>query len=206
MTTQAKASPSFATASTSSSSSFLVLVLDLNPLPCTQASSSHDILSILIPSVLVFLNAHLALSHSNGVAVYACSTGGLAKLIYSTASHSHNAKYTERESSQALQDASTYQHFALLGKAVVQGIKATLSEMEAADKIKENARPPEEEETALVKVLSMALNREFTRPSRRLVEARSSPSPMYLHFRRLALNRFESNLHRDSDYKCSLIF
>ncbi|CAO1613831.1 unnamed protein product [Parajaminaea phylloscopi] len=144
--------------STASPPSFLVLVIDLNPLPWTgSAAAATGILSTVLPPLLVFLNAHLALSHSNGVAVYACSSGGVGRLIYSTASHSRLSGYQDGREGEALHDASTYQHFALVGKALVQGVKRILAEVERSDVLNDGA-DESEEETALVKVLSMALN------------------------------------------------
>lgn len=180
----------------SSPSSFLVLILDLNPLPWrshpSSSSSSSSILSILVPPTLIFLNSHLALSHSNGVAVYACATRGRARLLYSTAAHSRRshvdaASDSEEEdsddeqnggesSNSPLRDASTYQHFALLGRAVVRGIRRMVKEMQREEEhlarekrqrsaAGENGRDEDlegededEEETSLTKVLSMSLS------------------------------------------------
>lgn len=79
-------------------------------------------------------------------------------------------------SSSSLRDASTYQHFALLGRAVVKGIKRMVKEMQREQEQYERDRrrrageqngngaadddeeDEDEEETALVKVLSMSLS------------------------------------------------
>lgn len=161
------------TSSSSSSSSFLTLILDLNP--ASWSSTSGTPIASFLPVILVFLSSHLALSHSNGVAFYVCSTQGRGDLIYSTASHSYRAERgdddDDDEEADSHNDASTYQHFGQMNRAVVRGVKRMIARLQADAKreseqtngaSKEDGieEEEEEEETAIVKVLSMALNRE----------------------------------------------
>ncbi|CAO1616884.1 unnamed protein product [Sympodiomycopsis kandeliae] len=152
-------------ASSSASSSFLSLILDLNPISWSsnsQGTSGKSPLSSLLPIILLFLNSHLALSHSNGVAVYLCSTRKRGKLVYSTAAHSlKGAGKATNGHDDVHNDASTYQYFGQLSRAVIKGIQDLVDEMASDDDQSDQngqEQDEEEEETAIVKVLSMALN------------------------------------------------
>lgn len=113
--------------------------------------------------LLVFLNSHLALSHTNGLAVYAASTHGVARLLYSTSSHSHTSTLVAQRGARRARgadEASTYQHFGNVSKAVIAGVTATVEEIKLKASMELDDEDDEEEETALVKVLGMALSRE----------------------------------------------
>lgn len=177
------------TSSSSSSSSFLTFIIDLNPhawaFPSSSSSTESSPLSNILPVLLIFLNSHLALAYGNGVAVYVCSTQGRAKLIYSTASHSSlngrqaKGKDRSRDGGDSGTDASTYQHFGNLNRAVLKGVQDMVDEM--GDDLDEDEQEEDEEpETALVKAFSMALNREYRQHWRPVVEevTRADDSPV----------------------------
>lgn len=108
----------------------------------------------------------MALSHTNGLAVYAASTHGIARLLYSTSSHSHTSALVAQRGARRARgadEASTYQHFGNVSKAVIAGVTATVEEIKAKASMQlddDDEEEDEEEETALVKVLGMALSRE----------------------------------------------
>lgn len=142
------------------SASFLTVVIDVNPY--TWASSVEDIAATLVPSLLVLINAHLALAPSNGVAIYTCTIAGTARLLFSTASHSQasqRAKAPQDTESLRSENASTYQHFAILAKAVRKGVQEVVAQLQ--DTLNDDATVDEaDSETAIVKALGMALSRE----------------------------------------------
>lgn len=149
-----------ATGTNGHSASFLTVVIDVNPF--TWASSVEDIAATLVPSLLVFINAHLALAPSNGVAIYTCTIAGTARLLFSTASHvqaSQRAKEPQDTESLRSENASTYQHFAILAKAVRRGVQEVVAQLQ--DTSRDDTTVDEaDSETAIVKALGMALSRE----------------------------------------------
>lgn len=60
---------------------FLVVILDLNPFAwlknssLSDASAVFDAIKAALTTTVVFLNAHTAMHHGNGLAVYGASTG-----------------------------------------------------------------------------------------------------------------------------------
>lgn len=78
-------------------SDFLVVILDLGvtawmqvasqlPTPEERAAAAYETLKSAISSILVFLNAHIAMQNGNGLAVYG-ATAGQARLLYTTSAH-----------------------------------------------------------------------------------------------------------------------
>ncbi|EST10149.1 TFIIH subunit Tfb4/p34 [Kalmanozyma brasiliensis GHG001] len=124
---------------------FLVVVLDINPLAWTRRSEAlgkgkakevasdvalHDALS----AIMILLNAHMAMQHENGLAIYAAGGTGAAQLLYSTAPFSSKAPDTGPRSSAASTsihkpDANTYQPFKLVDDNLEQGIRNTCASM-----------------------------------------------------------------------------
>lgn len=98
--------------------------------------------------------------------------------MYSTASHSRLAQSSrgqqedddddDDDGAAPYNEASTYQHFGQMNRAVIRGVKRMIASMEQEEAVattngdasKESGHDDDEEETAIVKVLSMALNRE----------------------------------------------
>ncbi len=127
---------------------FLVLVLDCNPFGWAAAAaeggrggsgsgpgSAAAELERTLRDVLIFLNAHLALQHDNGVAVYAAA-GGQAQLLFSTASHSAPFRFgldpedgAEEEDDEGRKpDANSFQHFRALDAQVFKGVRSLLKQ------------------------------------------------------------------------------
>lgn len=100
------------------------------------------------------------------MAFYVCSTKGKGELVYSTSSHSSHKRLREEGNEDGHNDASTYQHFGQMNRAVVKGVRRFVAGMEAGvengNSDAHEEEEEEEEETAIVKVLSMALNRELS--------------------------------------------
>ena len=117
---------------------FLVLVLDLNPL----AWAASDAFDRALDAVIVFLNAHIAMQHENGIAVYAAGTSR-AELLFTT------APFTKQQRGNSTPDANTYQHFKAIDDRVVQGIKRLARRMV-------NERP-QVHSNAIVTALAQAL-------------------------------------------------
>jgi len=76
---------------------FLVVILDLDkttwmqvasqrPSPEERAAAAYETLKKVISSVLVFLNAHIAMQSGNGLAVYGAAAGQ-ARLLHTTSAH-----------------------------------------------------------------------------------------------------------------------
>ena len=155
-TTQAKSTTEIANAGFShiqsskasaarTSPDFLVLVLDINPLAWTRRSEalgkgkdkevSCDVaLEDALSAIMILLNAHMAMQHENGLAIYAAAGTGTAQLLYSTASFSAKATGAGSTSSAASSsshkpDANTYQHFKLVDDNLEQGIRDTCKSM-----------------------------------------------------------------------------
>ncbi|GAC99021.1 hypothetical protein PHSY_006618 [Pseudozyma hubeiensis SY62] len=155
-TTQAKSTTDIANAGFShiqtskgsaarTSPDFLVLVLDINPLAWTRRSealgkgkgkqtSSDVALEDALSAIMILLNAHMAMQHENGLAIYAAAGTGTAQLLYSTASFSVKAADAGSTSSAASTsahkpDANTYQHFKLVDDNLEQGIRDTCKSM-----------------------------------------------------------------------------
>ncbi|PWN47393.1 transcription factor Tfb4 [Violaceomyces palustris] len=122
------------------STDFLVLIIDVNPLSwasnfslSSQASIASRELESVLDAILIFLNAHIAMQHENGLAVYAASLG-LAKLLFTTAPFA--SKGDLGGSSEAIKskpDANTYQHFRHVDNAVLQGIRKMAREVSEKD-------------------------------------------------------------------------
>ncbi|CCV00006.1 unnamed protein product [Malassezia sympodialis ATCC 42132] len=78
-------------------SDFLVVILDLDKMtwmqvasqrasPEERAAAAYETLKNVISSVLVFLNAHIAMQSGNGLAVYGAAAGQ-ACLLYTSSAH-----------------------------------------------------------------------------------------------------------------------
>ncbi|CBQ70306.1 related to TFIIH basal transcription factor complex p34 subunit [Sporisorium reilianum SRZ2] len=155
-TTQAKSTTEIANAGFShiqsskssavrTSPDFLVLVLDINPLAWTRRSealgkgkgkqiSSDVALDDALSAIMILLNAHMAMQHENGLAIYAAAGTGAAQLLYSTAPFSAKAPGAASTSSASSSsthkpDANTYQHFKLVDDHLEQGIRNTCMSM-----------------------------------------------------------------------------
>ncbi|WFD41714.1 RNA polymerase II transcription factor B subunit 4 [Malassezia psittaci] len=86
---------------------FLVVILDLNPKAWqrshgvskeySRADAAFQNLKQTLSTTLVFLNAHVAMQHGNGVAVYG-AVDGTAELLYTTAPFVHKSKQTDDQS------------------------------------------------------------------------------------------------------------
>lgn len=125
---------------------FLVLVLDINPLAWTRRSealgkgkgkevSSDVALDDALSAIMILLNAHMAMQHENGLAIYAAAGTGTAQLLYSTASFSAKGPGSSSTIGSASSkahhkpDANTYQHFKLVDDNLEQGIRDTCKSM-----------------------------------------------------------------------------
>ncbi|PWZ00945.1 transcription factor Tfb4 [Testicularia cyperi] len=129
---------------------FLVLVLDINPIAWTRqaelrskgkarAITAEQLLEDAVSAVMIFLNAHIAMQHENGLALYAAAGTGKAQLLYSTAPFSSKNNAAPRASSSSSAsasndrsdkpDANTYLHFKLVDDKLSQGIKNTCALM-----------------------------------------------------------------------------
>lgn len=155
-TTQAKSTTEIANAGFShiqsskstavrTSPDFLVVVLDINPLAWTRRSealgkgkakevASDVALEDALSAIMILLNAHMAMQHENGLAIYAAAGTGTAQLLYSTAPFSNKAAGSESASSAASAsthkpDANTYQPFKLVDDHLEQGIRNTCASM-----------------------------------------------------------------------------
>ncbi|SNX82287.1 related to TFIIH basal transcription factor complex p34 subunit [Melanopsichium pennsylvanicum] len=133
------------TSATHASPDFLVLVLDINPLAWIGRSealgkgkgrqiSSEVALEDALSAIMIMLNAHMAMQHENGLAIYAAAGTGTAQLLYSTASFSAKAPsagptFSAGSSSVHKPDANTYQHFKLVDDNLEQGIRKTCRTM-----------------------------------------------------------------------------
>lgn len=118
---------------------FLVLVLDINPLAWTRRSEalgkrkgkqveSDVVLQDALAAIMILLNAHMAMQHENGLAIYAAAGTGIAQLLYSTAPFSAKAYGAEASGAAAPSrahkpDANTYQHFKLVDDSLEQGVR-----------------------------------------------------------------------------------
>ncbi|SPO24969.1 related to TFIIH basal transcription factor complex p34 subunit [Ustilago trichophora] len=154
---------------------FLVLVLDINPLAWTRRSealakgkemevSSDVALEDALSAIMILLNAHMAMQHENGLAIYAAAGTGTAQLLYSTASFSAKATGTGSTSSAASSsahkpDANTYQHFKLVDDNLEQGIRDTCKSMfDRVRQAQETAEANADNETAKHAALARSVN------------------------------------------------
>lgn len=133
------------TSGTRTAPDFLVLVLDINPLAWSRRSealgkgkekevASDVALDDALSAIMILLNAHMAMQHENGLAIYAAAGTGTAKLLYSTAGFSAKSSDTTSSSAEASStshkpDANTYQPFKLVDDNLEQGIRSTCKSM-----------------------------------------------------------------------------
>lgn len=128
---------------------FLVVVIDINPVAWSRYDKSRSktrtksqtssgrgsgALEDALSAIMIFLNAHIAMQHENGLALYAATGTGKALLLYSTAPFSskkpasHTAAATASRS-HSKPDANTYQDFKVVQDSLLQGIKDTCHAM-----------------------------------------------------------------------------
>ncbi|KAJ1032444.1 hypothetical protein NDA16_000468 [Ustilago loliicola] len=185
-TTQAKSTTEIANAGFShiqstktstarTSPDFLVLVLDINPLSWTRRSealgkgkekevSSDVALEDALSAIMILLNAHMAMQHENGLAIYAAAGTGTAQLLYSTASFSEKASLSgsssaSTSSSTHKPDANTYQHFKLVDDNLEQGIRDTCKSMfDRARQAQETVEANADNEAAKHAALARSVN------------------------------------------------
>ncbi|CCF54856.1 hypothetical protein NDA11_006417 [Ustilago hordei] len=188
-TTQAKSTTEIANAGFShiqstktsaarTSPDFLVLVLDINPLSWTRRSEAlgkgkgKEVLSDValedaLSAIMILLNAHMAMQHENGLAIYAAAGMGTAQLLYSTASFSAKASLSGSASASASSsahkpDANTYQHFKLVDDNLEQGIRDTCRSMfdrarQAQETIEANAGNEAAKHAALARSVNVGV-------------------------------------------------
>lgn len=137
---------------------FLVVVLDLNPEAWqqsvlnttssaeTRADAAFEQLKHTLYTVLVFLNAHVAMQHGNGLAVYG-AVAGFARLLYTTAPFvQQNPQVTDRSTvSQCLP-------FKQIDDAVFGGVRSMMGDACSVDNGKDAHKP-----NGMVRALSLAL-------------------------------------------------
>ncbi|EPQ27437.1 uncharacterized protein PFL1_04975 [Pseudozyma flocculosa PF-1] len=118
---------------------FLVLIIDVNPIAWTSGSTRngkqreavHDSdFENALNAIIIFLNAHIAMQHENGLAIYAAGTGR-AQLLYTSAPFASRSTTTSSEAGSAKPDANTYQHFKHVDDKVVEGMKRMARDMRA---------------------------------------------------------------------------
>lgn len=155
---------------------FLVLVLDINPLAWTRRSEALNkgkgkqvtadvALEDALSAIMILLNAHMAMQHENGLAIYAAAGTGIAQLLYSTASFSAKATEAGSESNAAASssthkpDANTYQHFKLVDDHLEQGVRDTCKAMfERAKQTQEFAEASADNDAAKHGALARSVN------------------------------------------------
>lgn len=137
---------------------FLVVILDLDPeawqLTSTENSSGAEQraeaafarLKHALYAVMVFLNAHVAMQHGNGVAIYG-AVAGSAQLLYTTAPFVPQSKHSDDHST-----VSSCLPFKLMDDAVFTGVRTMMSEASAED-LSGKAHKP----NGMVRALSLAL-------------------------------------------------
>lgn len=130
---------------------FLVVIIDINPIAWSRYDKSHSrarakgrsqdssavgALQDALSAIMIFLNAHIAMQHENGLALYAAAGTGKAQLLFSTAPFSskkptmNTARATStRSQPHSKPDANTYQDFKLVDDSLLQGIKDTCQSM-----------------------------------------------------------------------------
>ena len=166
------------TSAVRTSPDFLVLVLDINPLAWTwrfealgkgkgKEVSSDVALEDALSAIMILLNAHMAMQHENGLAIYAAAGTGTAQLLYSTASFSAKAAGTTSaggasSSSAHKPDANTYQHFKLVDDNLEQGIRNTCKSMfdrarQAQEAVEANAGNEGAQHAALARSVNVGI-------------------------------------------------
>ncbi|KAL4401060.1 RNA polymerase II transcription factor B subunit 4 [Malassezia pachydermatis] len=117
---------------------FLVVVLDLDATawqhiasdattPEARADAAFEALKAVISAVLVFINAHSAMQHGNGIALYGAAAG-TAKLLYSTSIH---AQPFVRQAQDTQKGACL--PFKILDDAVFEGMKSLFDASKGSD-------------------------------------------------------------------------
>ncbi|KAN0065683.1 RNA polymerase II transcription factor B subunit 4 [Thecaphora frezii] len=151
---------------------FLVLIIDVNPLAWkssrTSSRANHPAadaddganadFEVALKAIIIFLNAHIAMQHENGLAIYAAGTGK-AQLLYTSAPFASRAATTLSEAGAAKPDANTYQHFKHVDDKVVEGIKRIARDMRTQLELSSSssASAARLSTTAVVSALSQAL-------------------------------------------------
>ncbi|KAK4048436.1 RNA polymerase II transcription factor B subunit 4 [Microbotryomycetes sp. JL201] len=144
MTTKANADSSTAV----DAGDLLCLIIDLNPLawalcsqpqPTTTRDNQDDngglSLDKALDMLIVFVNAHLSLSHENGVSVFV-SCGQHSQLLLSTClfdettmSQQSNAR-AGKDEGERIADSNMYQQFKFVDDELVIGIKSVLNKLD----------------------------------------------------------------------------
>lgn len=112
--------------------SLLILILDTNPFIWDDLSSAPHNFSLLptaISQLLLFINAHLAFSHENRVAVLA-SHCGATTWLYPSSSVTANPL---DEGTQVPLDANKYRPFAIIEHAILTSLSRLLDNTTAID-------------------------------------------------------------------------
>ncbi|KAE8244989.1 hypothetical protein A4X13_0g6134 [Tilletia indica] len=121
---------------------FLVLILELDPRQLLSDRTSAQLLldddekeegnaltSHLLPALLIFLNAHIALQNGNGLAIYLACPSSPTRLIYTSAPgrmSSFSAAATEEANLRP--DPNTYQHFGVVNRALWKAVRSAVQD------------------------------------------------------------------------------
>lgn len=136
------------------SSDFLVVILDLDATtwiqvaseratPEERAEAAYETLRKVVSSVLIFLNAHIAMQSGNGLAVYGAGAGQ-ARLLYTTSAH---APLLTRSWHAHDTQVSECLPFKQMDDAVFHGVRKLFYEAKSESK----------EPVGMVRALSLAL-------------------------------------------------
>ncbi|KAL9092695.1 MAG: hypothetical protein Q9159_000766 [Coniocarpon cinnabarinum] len=154
--------------------SLLVLVLDTSPLPwhiLSQSPYSLPLIPTAISQLLLFINAHLALSQENRIAVLAAHCGRTHWLYpacsapgpLSTESNNSHDDELPNDSTAVPTDANKYRPFAILEHTILTRLSALLASTTASDVPTHESQ--DDYETPLAGTLTLALayiNRTLT--------------------------------------------
>ncbi|KAL9934628.1 hypothetical protein V8E36_006403 [Tilletia maclaganii] len=97
-----------------------------------EDAGGNALTRFLLPALLIFLNAHIALQHGNGLAIYLATPTSPTRLIY-TSAPGRMALFQSGPGSEAdaVPDPNTYQHFGIVNRALWSAVRRAVQD--AAD-------------------------------------------------------------------------
>ncbi|KAK0533639.1 RNA polymerase II transcription factor B subunit 4 [Tilletia horrida] len=159
--TGAAQASSAAAAAASSQPDFLTLILELDPrrllsdptsarlllegdgseISSGSGSGSSELFTAhLLPALLIFLNAHIALQHGNGLAIYLATPSSPTRLIYTSAPGriAASSAAAQQQESESRPDPNTYQHFGVVNRALWAAVRAAVQDAADHDAARED--------------------------------------------------------------------
>ncbi|KAK0555521.1 RNA polymerase II transcription factor B subunit 4 [Tilletia horrida] len=124
------------TAPTVSQPDFLVVILELDPALLVSPDTPSAFTASLLPPLLIFLNAHIALQHGNGLAIYlACPHAEVPTSLVYTSAPTRLASSPQQGEQDLNPDPNTYQHFATVNRALWAAVRKVVQDVADPDRI-----------------------------------------------------------------------